>query len=181
VRLRVEIYPDEPAVDMRGSYLLVNRSGVPIDSVHVVTDRDVDARSSSLDRPARPMVVDEETGYRTLALEQALQPGDSLRLSFDVAFRPRGFRGTSAIPTDVVRNGSYFNRRLLPFVGYQPAFELSGTARERFGLAPRPPTASPDDAEATRRDNAVRNEDGVLFEMVVGTAAESASRGASSR
>ena len=108
------------------------------------------------------MVVDEETGYRIFALEQALQPGDSLRLSFDVAFRPRGFRGTSGIQTAVVRNGSYFDRRLLPFIGYQPLFELSdAAARKRFGLAPRPLDAAADDAEARRRDGVVRNEDRV--------------------
>ena len=171
--LRIEIYPDEPAVDMRGSYLLVNRTGVAIDSVHVVINRDVDARSVSLDRATKPVVVDDETGYRILALEQALQPGDSLRLSFDVAFRPRGFRGTSGIQTDVVRNGSYFDRRLLPFVGYQPVFEVSdAAARKRFGLAPRPPMPSPDDVEARRFDEIVRNEDGVRVEMIVGTAAD---------
>ena len=170
--LRVEIYPYEPAVDLRGSYLLVNRTGVAIDSVHVVINRDVDTRSISLDRAAKPAVVDEETGFRTLALEQALQPGDSLRLSFDVGYRPRGFRGTSGILTEVVSNGSYFDRRLLPFVGYQPAFELSGDAREHFDLAPRPALPSPDDAEASRRDDGLRNEDRVRVEMVVGTAAD---------
>ena len=89
-----------------------------------------------------------------------------------MAFRPRGFRGTSAIQTDVVRNGSYFDRRLLPFVGYQPALEVSGPARKRFGLAPRPPMPAPDDAEARRHDGIVRNEEGVQLEMVVGTAAD---------
>ena len=170
--LRVEIYPDEPAADMRGSYQLVNRTAAAIDSVHVVIDRDVDTRSISLDRAAKPAVVDDETGYRIFRLAQALQPGDSLRLSFDVTFRPRGFRGTSDIQTNVVRNGSYFDRRLLPFVGYQPALEVSGQARKRFGLAPRPLMPSPDDAEAKRHDELVRNEDGVHLEMIVGTAAD---------
>ena len=176
VNLRVEIYPDEPAVDMRGSYTLVNRTAAAIDSVHIVLDRDVDARSMSLDRPSNLRVSDDETGYRIFALEQALQPNDSVRLSFDVAFRPRGFRGTSAIQTDVVRNGSYFDRRLLPFVGYQPFFEVSGPARKRFGLTPRPqlpPAADGNgDVEARRRDEFERNEDGVRFEMIVGTAAD---------
>ncbi|MQA92727.1 MAG: hypothetical protein GEU90_21305 [Gemmatimonas sp.] len=72
----------------------------------------------------------------------------------------------------MVRNGSYFDRRLLPFIGYQPRFELSGTARKRFDLAPRPPIPSPDDAEASRYDEDVRNEDGVHVEVVVGTAAD---------
>jgi hypothetical protein len=170
--VRLEIYPDEAAVEMRGSYVLVNRTSAAIDSVHVVTNREVAARSLSFDRAAKPVVVDEETGYRIFDLEQPLRPGDSLRLSFDVAFRPRGFRGTSGIQTDVVRNGTYFNRLLLPFVGYQPAFEASGADRGRFGLMPRPLMPSPDDAGATQHDDATRNEDDMDFEMVVGTAAD---------
>jgi ABC-2 type transport system permease protein len=169
--LNMEIHPDEPAVDMRGSYRLVNRTGTAIDSIHVVIDSEIDTRSISLDRVARPVVVDEETGYRIFALERALEPGGSLRLSFDAAYRPRGFRG-SGIQTAVVGNGTYFDRRLLPFIGYQPVFELSDAAvRKRFGLAPRPPMPGPDDVEA-RRGRVVRNEGPVHVEAVVGTAAD---------
>jgi ABC-2 type transport system permease protein len=169
--LRLELYPDAPAVDMRGAYRLVNRTGVPIDSVHVVLDTDIDTRSISLDRAARPVVADGETGYRIFALAQPLAPGDSLRLSFDLAFRPRGFR-SRGIPTSVVGNGTYVDRRWLPFVGYQPVFELSGAARERSGLAPRPRMPGPGDADARRRGGVVRNEDGVEVETVVGTAGD---------
>ncbi|MFL6200759.1 MAG: ABC transporter permease, partial [Thermoanaerobaculia bacterium] len=170
--LRIEIHPDEPAVDMRGGYRLVNRTGAAIDSIHVVIDRDVDTRSISFDRAARPVTVDEETGYRIFALERPLAPGDSLRLSFDTAFRPRGFR-SRGIPTSVVGNGTYFDRRLLPFIGYQPYFELSDDAgRERFGLEPREPMPGPGEVEARRYDRAVRNEGRVQVETVVGTAAD---------
>jgi ABC-2 type transport system permease protein len=170
--LRMEIHPEEPAVDIRGGYRLVNRTGAAIDSVHVVIDRDVDTRSISFDRAARPVMVDEETGYRIFALERPLAPGDSLRLSFDTAFRPRGFRSRE-IPTAVVGNGTYFDRRLLPFIGYQPWFELSDDAdRKRFGLAPRPSMPGPDDPGARLHSGVVRNEDrGIRVEAVVGTAA----------
>jgi ABC-2 type transport system permease protein len=168
--LRLEIHPDAQALDMRGAYRLVNRAGVAIDSVHVVLDRDVEARSVALDRPARAVVADAETGYRILALDRALQPGDSLRLTFDLALRPRGFR-SRGIPTAVVRNGSYFDRRVLPFVGYQPLFELTGaSARRRFALAPQPRMPGPDDSGARLRDGNVRNEDRVRVEAIVGTA-----------
>lgn len=171
--LRLEIHPDEPAVDLRGGYRLVNRTGAAIDSVHVVIDRDVDVRSISFDRAARPVTVDEETGYRIFALERPLAPGDSLRLSFDTAFRPRGFRSRT-IPTSVAGNGTYFDRRLLPFIGYQPWFELSGDAdRKRFGLAPRPPLPGPDDPGARLYSGVVRNEDrGIRVEAIIGTAAD---------
>ncbi|HYO14267.1 MAG TPA: M1 family aminopeptidase [Thermoanaerobaculia bacterium] len=170
--LRLELYPEEPAVDMRGFYRLVNRTGAAIDSIHVVIDRNIAARSISLDRAAKPVVVDEETGYRIFALEQALQPGDSLRLSFDAALRPRGFR-SKGIQTAVVGNGTYFDRRWLPFVGYQPWFELSdAAARKRFGLEPRESMPDPGDAEARRYDEVVRNEGRVQVETIVGTAAD---------
>lgn len=173
VDLRVEIHPDDSAADIRGSYQLMNQTGGPIDSVHVVLNLDADVRSISLDRGAKPVVVDEETGYRTFALEQALQPGDSLRLSFDSSLRPRGFRGTSAIQTNVIRNGSYFDRRLLPFIGYQPALELADEAsRKRFGLVSRPRLPSADDAEARRHYHTLRNENAVRLEVIVGTAAD---------
>lgn len=172
VNLRVEIHPDAPAVDSRGTYTLTNRTAAAIDAVHVMTDRDVDIRSMSFDRASTPKVMDAETGYRVYTLAPALQPGESVRLSFDAAFRPRGFRGTSRIQTDVVRNGSYFDRRILPFVGYQPIFELDGTARRRAGLAPHPPLPRADDEAARRWDEVVRNEDGVRFEIVVGTTAD---------
>jgi ABC-type transport system involved in multi-copper enzyme maturation permease subunit len=141
--LRVEIHPDESAADLRGSYGLVNRTGVAIDSVHMFLEPGVEARSLSLDRPAEAVLVDEEVGYRIFSLERALEPGDSLRLTFDVGFRQRGFPN-SDIPTDVVANGTSFNRMKMPIIGYQPLFELSDReARERFGLPPRSPRPGP--------------------------------------
>ncbi|MBW3553516.1 MAG: hypothetical protein KY466_08400 [Gemmatimonadetes bacterium] len=170
--LRVEIYPDEPAVDLRGSYHLVNGTGIAIDSVHVVLAPDIDARSLSLDRAAEAVLVDEEVGYRIYALERALEPGDSMRLAFDLAFRPRGFPN-DGIRTDVVANGTSFNRMRMPFIGYQPLFELSGSeARERFGLAPRSPTPGPEDAAAMEHRWAIRDADLVHVDAVIATAAD---------
>ena len=168
--LRIEVYPDEPAADMRGTYRLVNRSGVAVDSVHVVTMPEIETRSVSVDRAARAALVDEEGGYRILALDRPLAPGDSLLVSFDVVFRPRGFR-SRGIQTEVVENGSYIDRSWLPFIGYQPAFELTdASGRKRFGLAPKPSLPGPHDVEARQHDDQIRNEDRVQFELVVGTA-----------
>ncbi|HEX6292488.1 MAG TPA: M1 family aminopeptidase [Herpetosiphonaceae bacterium] len=171
--LRVEIYPDQPAVDLRGSYSLVNRTDTAIDSVHVLfADLDIQARSISFDRAARPVVVDDEVQYRIYALDQPLAPGDSLRLVFDVAFQPRGFPN-SGIQNAVVGNGAHFDRRWLPLIGYQPAFELSDDeARQRFGLEPRPPMPRPDDADARRHRYAIRDADLVHIEAIIGTAAD---------
>jgi ABC-2 type transport system permease protein len=170
--LRFEIYPDAPAVDMRGSYRLVNQTGVPIRSVHVESPsgRDYEVRSMKFDRGAKAEVVDPEHGYRIFALERALAPGQSMQFSFDVAFRPRGFRHGGG-QTMVVRNGSYFDRRLLPFIGYQPGFEVSGDSeRKRYGLPPRPSMPGPGDAAARRVQSPFRDGDRMQVETIVGTA-----------
>jgi hypothetical protein len=170
--LRVEIHPERPAVELRGSYLLVNRTGAAIDSVHVYLDPGIEVRSLSFDRAATPVVVDAEAGYRIHALARALAPGDSLRLAFDVAFRPRGFPN-GGIQTDVSAAGARFDRRWLPFVGYQRAFELTDDeSRRRVGLAPRPPVPGPDDTVARRYRGAVRDADLVDVDAVIGTAAD---------
>lgn len=169
--LRVEIYPDEPAVDLRGTYRLVNQTALAIDSIHVsFYDPDVQARSISFDRTAESVLVDEKTGYRIYDLQQSLQPGDSLQLTFDVSFRPQGFPN-SDIQTAVVANGAYFNRSWLPFIGYQPVFELADNEeRERLGLAPRAAIPGPEAAGERRYRQPWRDADLVQIETVIGTA-----------
>ena len=172
-QLRFELYPDAPAVDARGSYRLVNETGAPIRFVHVESPdgRDYEVRSMTFDRISKKELDDPQHGYRIFALERALAPGESMQFSFDVAFRPRGFRHGGG-QTMVVDNGSYFDRRLLPFIGYQPGLEVSGDAeRKRYGLPPRP-MRGPGDAAARQFQSAFRDGDRMQVETIVGTTAD---------
>lgn len=177
--LRVEIHPETPAVDLRGTYRLVNRTDAPIDSVHVFVAPEIDARSISLGRAgdgsgagAAPAVVDDALGYRIFALDRPLAPGDSVELAFDVAFRPRGFPNDQ-LPTEVVASGTYFDRRWLPFIGYQPMIELADPdTRERFGLPPRPRLPGLDDVAARQYRGVWRDGEDVRVDVVLGTAAD---------
>ena len=65
--------------------------------------------------------------------------------------RPRGFPN-SGIQTDVVSNGTYFNRSWLPIIGYQPAFELSD---DEAAAALRPPAAAAPACARRRRGEAI--------------------------
>jgi ABC-2 type transport system permease protein len=173
-QLRFELYPETPALDVRGSYRLVNHTAAPIRSVHVETPngRDYEVRSMTFDRASKSGIVDPAHGYRTFALERALAPGESMQFSFDVAFRPRGFRHGGS-QTTLVRNGSYFDRRLLPFIGYQPGFEVSDDAqRKRFGLPPQAPMPEPGDATARQFQSRFRDGDRMYVDTIVGTAAD---------
>jgi ABC-2 type transport system permease protein len=167
--LHIELYPGRRAVDLRGGYLLVNQTGRAIDSVHVLLAPEVRARSLAFDRGARRVLRDERLRYQVYRLERALQPGDSLRLRFDLAFATRGFPN-DGLPTEVVRNGAYFDRGWLPVIGYQPNRELGGRAeREEHGLAPAAPVPGPDDPGARRSRFDSSDSDLVSVDAVIGT------------
>ncbi|MDQ3700667.1 MAG: ABC transporter permease, partial [Chloroflexota bacterium] len=163
--LHVEIYPQRRAVEIRGTFRLVNSGAVAMDAIHVATVPDVETGTVAFDRPAALALADEDLGHRIYALEGPLQPGDSLRLSFEVHVEPRGFRN-SGVDASVVANGTFFtNEDWLPAIGYQRNRELTSAAdRRAHGLAPRPLIASLHDVEA-RKDRG----GGIAFEAVVGT------------
>ena len=165
--LHVEIHPARRRVDIRGTYRLVNRGAVPIDSIHLATIPDVETGAVAFDRPAARVLADEALGHRIYALERPLQPGDSLRLRFRVRFAPRGFGNGGADPS-VAANGTYFGSAdWLPAIGYQPRRELAGAEdRRAHGLAPRPAVPPLHDAGARGgRAGAER----IAFDAVVGT------------
>ncbi len=166
-RLRVEIYPSLHEARIRGSYSLVNASGVAIDSLHVATAAGAKPDSLSFDRGAALVLVDDERGYRIYDLVTPLQPGESLRLDFEMHFQSRGFSNRGIDPS-VVPNGSSFSNRSFPDIGYQQGRELvSASDRRVHGLAPRPVVRSLYDVNA-RKMGAGR----ITTDAIVGTDAD---------
>jgi ABC-2 type transport system permease protein len=173
-KLHVELYPERRVAHVRGTYALLNATAKPIRSIHLFLNPEVKTNAVVFDRQSRLTVDDNELGHRTYELAQALEPGKSLEMKFDVRFEPRGFPNSDP-NTAVVENGTYFDhtggrspnhRRWLPLVGYQPARELSmPRARREHRLPPRPP-ASPLD-EVIGDGSAGR--EGITFEAVIGT------------
>ncbi|MDQ3244246.1 MAG: hypothetical protein M3Q09_10995 [Gemmatimonadota bacterium] len=163
-RLQVEIYPELREAQIRGSYSLLNRTDVAIDSIHTATVPGAEPEALAFDRPAALVLADNERGHRIYALATSLQPGDSLRLDFQVQIRPRGF-GNRGVERAVVANGSYFTNRSFPDIGYQPSRELIvANDRRAHGLTPRPVVASLYNVEAR-----MKRSGRVTVDAVVGT------------
>ena len=167
--LRVELYPAASAADVRGTFILLNHQAGPIDSVHISFSPDVEARSLEFDRPAQRVLHDAVLDYAIYRLEQPLQRGDSIRMSFDLRFRKRGFRN-SGEPTAMAENGTYFNRLWLPFIGYRASRELTNAdVRDEHGLPPRATTLSPYDTAAVQDASSARGAEPVLVDAIIGT------------
>ena len=165
--LQVEIYPERREVQIRGTYRLVNSTAVAIDSVHLATVSNVETGGVEFDRPATLELADEDLGHRIYALAEPLEPGDALRLSFEVDVALRGF-SNRGVDASVSANSSFFtNQDWLPAIGYQRHRELEYAIERRWhGLAPRPVIPSLDDVEA-RQD--MTGAEQIAFEAVVGT------------
>lgn len=175
VSLHVEIHPRRREADIRGTFELVNRSAAAIGSIHVATApaasgaSKVETRAIRFDRPAKCVLADDDLGYQIYTLGTPLQPGDSLRLGFEVHFAPRGFSNdeVNAFDAFVVPNGTYFDWEWLPAIGYQSARELRNPGERRAQrLAARPEFPSLDDVRA-RYD--IAGAERIKFEAVVGT------------
>ncbi|AHM58732.1 putative membrane protein [Flammeovirgaceae bacterium 311] len=164
--LHVEIYPERRVVEIRGTYHLVNKSGLMIDSIHVATALGGETRSVGLNLPLRNELVDEKLGHRIFVLEKPLSPGDSLRLEFEVSFDPPGF-SRKGIDPSVAQNGTHFGDWLLPRMGYQRSREFrEAKQRQIHGLTQRPEIPPLDDTLALMD---VAGQERVKFEAVVGT------------
>jgi len=166
VQTRVELYPADRAAEIRGTFVLVNRTVHQIESLHVLPSPDVETRAIGFDRGARLVDDDSSLFYRIYALERPLAPGDSIAMTFEVAYRPRGFRNDGA-PTDVAPNGAYIDRGWLPALGYRPGREVTDPqVRREQGLPPRTLPPSAGDVETRPGANAVEVVD---VETVIGT------------
>jgi ABC-2 type transport system permease protein len=133
----------------------------------VLLNDDIETRAIGFDRAARAAVDDRPSNYRMYVLERPVAPGDSLAMTFDVEFRPRGFRNAGA-PTDVTPNGAYFERSWLPTLGYQAGREVTDEqVRRVHGLPRRAPPLSAGDVEA--REASGRGVEFVDVETTIGT------------
>jgi ABC-2 type transport system permease protein len=71
-----------------------------------------------------------------------------------------------------VRNGTYVDRRLLPFIGYQPFEVRDEKDRKKYGLPPRRDMPEPGDADAGTKWSLQRDGERIQVETIVGTSGD---------
>jgi ABC-type transport system involved in multi-copper enzyme maturation permease subunit len=166
ISIRAELYPKDHEAVVHTMYTLVNHTTSPISAIHFLPDNEVETSEATFDRPAKATVNDKTLYYSIYELSSPLLPGDSVRVSFDVRFKPKGFTN-DGVDASVVANGTYFEGLdWLPDIGYQREKEL-GTKVDRMqhGLGPREEIPSLDDPAARYRGSAHR----IAFDATIAT------------
>jgi len=172
VNVAVDLYPKLQLVRMKGRYTLQNRTGRPIDTIHLVFfqgDR-LKVHALAFASPARPVVDDMPTGVRSYRLDSPLAPDATTELAFDLEVPTVGFTNSGST-TDVVYNGSFVNGQMvLPFIGYQERAELvTDRDRKKFGLAPKDRMRDRDDPRGLAENGLSIDADFIAFEATIGT------------
>jgi ABC-type transport system involved in multi-copper enzyme maturation permease subunit len=172
VKADVDIYPERRAVDIRGTYTLVNKTAKPISELHVTYNSDLDRAEVTLPG-AKVRSDDKESGYRIYTLAQPLAPGASTTMTFHMAWAARGFvNGQSN--TNVVENGTFINNfSYFPHLGYIDAVELQDrNKRRKHGLKPIERMKPQSDMQARMNNQLSREADWIDLDTTVSTSAD---------
>lgn len=171
VALNIDLFPYTRSLHAGGTYVLKNKSRVPIDSIHLYIREAIKVNSFYFSRPAQLMLNDSEYAYRIYKLAQPLQPGDTLTLSFNVDQITKGFQHEFTGLSTPVYNGSFVNNQeFLPGIGYNEGLELGdNNQRKKHGLAYRPTSKPITDTPAYQHNVITNDADFISFEATLST------------
>ncbi|HEY0139749.1 MAG TPA: M1 family aminopeptidase [Thermoanaerobaculia bacterium] len=172
VQADVDIFPERRAVEIRGSYTLVNKTQQPISELHVVGSPTLE--TFEIDVPAAKLKMnDRDRGYSIYTLARPLAPGASTTMKFRTGWDARGFVNGTA-NNSVVENGTFINSgAYFPHLGYQEFAELQDrNKRRKYGLQPIERMKPATDMQA-RMDNQIsRDADWISLDTTVSTSAD---------
>lgn len=165
----VDVFPEERGAKIKGFYFLKNKTQKVVDSIILNSYSEVKINSMEFNVSSTKVLDDKENGFYIYKLVKGLNPGDSIKLSMDLEYFPKGFKNSDA-GTAIVYNGTFFNSMILPSIGYNEQVELSeNKVRKKYNLPEKPRMADVHDTLA-RNNNYISNDaDWIDFECVIST------------
>lgn len=148
VNLRVDIRPRRPSLVADGTYVIENRTGQTLRTIHVDMPGGLDRSTLDVEGATQ---TSNPYGLAVLRLDRPMAPGDRRRLRFRSEITPRGF-GDDGGQTAIVENGTFLQSWLFaPSLGARTrGFLTDADARRRQGLPADRIEFEPSDPRATR-------------------------------
>ncbi len=165
VKVNVNIYPKELNFDAEGTYVMVNKSNQPIDSI-LLNYYDYPI-TFKFDNPNELVSRDTLYNFSIYELKEPLNPGDSLSLSFAVHNKPNRFlRNNSPVRS----NGTFINNsQIFPSLSYSGGELTDDEVREKYGLPKNELKPPPSDTTALSNTYISKDADWIDFEATVST------------
>ncbi|MEZ5040216.1 MAG: M1 family aminopeptidase [Saprospiraceae bacterium] len=171
INLKVELYPANRDYTVEGYYMLANMEKEPIHKVYVQKLLDPRTALAYVDFEGGATLDDtfKQYDYYAYALNQALQPGDTIKMTFKQTYTTKGFVGNSS-DTKIVYNGTFFGSYHFPTLGYNRKYELKDDIdRAKYGLAPSINLAKRNDQKEASNERLGGDYNGISFEIIIGT------------
>ncbi|PWV56933.1 M1 family aminopeptidase [Chitinophaga sp. S165] len=146
VKTTVDLYSDEAKYIVKGTYKLINTSGVPLSRIWVSVHPEVTYCNIHLPGASRE-VYDKTFNQHLYDLKTPLLPGAETTLQFSMEVVRSGFTSFNTEHA-VADNGTYIElEKYVPSLGYNSSFELSDTSlRKEKGLMAKVPDLPADSA-----------------------------------
>lgn len=138
VNIDVALYPSVRRADLTGFFTMVNKSGKPIDSLHLsngspITFTDITKLTWNGQNLSK-IHNDTVNKYYIYRLPKTMMPNDTVRVEMGIRAEYRGFPN-EGIDRSLVYNGTFFDLSIFPQMGYSPQGELSSEKyRKKYGL-----------------------------------------------
>jgi ABC-2 type transport system permease protein len=161
IRTSIDLYPQDESFTVKGAYNLLNKTGVPVDTLYIFADKAMQWARIEVANAALQS-KDTVNGYYTFVLKNSLQPNDSIESNFSFHYKRSPFNKGASFNA-ILHNGSFSRiSRYFPTPGYNAGNEINDPAeRKRRGM---PPMHS--SADATIEDG----QHFIELDMVVSTA-----------
>jgi ABC-type transport system involved in multi-copper enzyme maturation permease subunit len=168
VKVDVDIFPRERRYEARGTYVLVNKTGAPLDHVRVDYGFETIIRKQMLEGGVVE-TADELNRHYLWRLAEPMQPGEKRTLAFEIARENPGFRYASNV-SSVVWNGTFINNlEAMPVIGFNREKRLEDRAARRRHHLEQIRLPKLEDEAAARSGGYRRDSDWVTFDTTVST------------
>ena len=171
VVVKVDIFPMERNLHASGTYVLQNKTGKSIDSLHLLIPDEIKVNSLSFSKGAQMVMNDTTFGYRIYKLAQPMAAGDTMTIAFNVDKNSHGFPHDFTGLSSPVNNGTFMNNSsFMPSIGYNNAYELSdNTERKKHGLGYRATENAITDTTQYNTNGFTKDADFITFDATVST------------
>lgn len=167
VKINADIYPKEGQLIVKGKYILKNLSNKAIDSIHINKDELIEKINF---KTANKLVhSNDKLNYYIYKLDKPLQPGDSIKMTFNRISKAKGFANNGK-QNITHKNGTFFNNSRFPSMGYDSNRELtSNKLRKKHHLKEKQVELKMDDKNGLKRNFITPDADFVSFEATLST------------
>jgi ABC-2 type transport system permease protein len=171
VDTHIDIDPSHRSFSGWGRFTLQNKTSQAISEIHI-TDLNQSVSQIHFDRLCHLVSSSPRHLYSIYALDQPLTPGDTMQVTFDVAWHSRGFRDGNE-KAELAYNGTFFDSTYFPALGYQQSYELDDPRRRREEhLGPLEEMAPRGDPLQSLYNVFTKESDWITYHTVLSTSAD---------